>query len=81
MYNRVNQGGQGLDYGLLVEGLPERLLQVKEDDIVYLSEFLEIYEQLLGMLSEKQGEGSLSPVSVTISSRGFSSPLPFPKKL
>ncbi len=48
--------GEGLDYGLLVEGLPERLLQVKEDDIVYLSEFLEIYEQLLGMLSEKQGE-------------------------
>lgn len=46
-----------LDYHGIVSVLPERLLQVKETDELYLSEFLSIYEQLLGMLTERASEG------------------------
>ena len=43
----------GLDYSVLVSGLPERLLKVQETDTLYLSEFLTIYEELLAMLNNK----------------------------
>lgn len=45
-----------LDYHEMVSKLPDRLLQVKETDEIYLLEFLSIYEQLLGMLTEKSSE-------------------------
>lgn len=54
-------GAEGLDYEGVVAGLPGRLYTVKEEDAVYLSEFLTVYEKLFGLLLQKQEEGRKLP--------------------
>lgn len=46
---------ENLDYKLVFASLPERLATVKESDELYYEEFMEVYETLLEMLSEKEG--------------------------
>lgn len=47
---------ENLDYEQVVGQLPERLFTVQEEDAIYLSEFLSLYEELLVLCEKQQDE-------------------------
>ncbi len=53
-----------ISYARLLESLPERLRAVTEHDVVYLGEFLQIYERMLELLPQEQRKAKIVPVHI-----------------
>ncbi len=53
-----------ISYAKLLESLPKRLTEVKEQDSVYLEEFLQLYEQMAMLIPENQKKTEIEAIHV-----------------